>query len=118
MVSRWRRSAGSAAHVQRPNSEPEARDVAAAGAHQLGLAAGEVDHRGRLRRRRAAADHQVELFFQPDADFTGATYFRYASADQAGSAYQPAALAGAVPSPADDDRAEGIVREQSLASPS
>jgi hypothetical protein len=61
---------------------------------------------------------RLKVFFQPDADFTGARYFRYASAGQAGSAYQPAALAGAVPSPADDDLAEGIVREQALASPS
>jgi hypothetical protein len=61
---------------------------------------------------------RLKVFFQPDEDFTGATYFRYASAGQAGSAYQPAALAGAVPSPADDDRAEGMVREQALASPS
>jgi hypothetical protein len=61
---------------------------------------------------------RLKVFFQPDTDFTGATYFRYASAGQAGSVYQPAALAGAVPSPADDDRAEGMVREQSLASPS
>jgi hypothetical protein len=60
---------------------------------------------------------RLQVFFQPDADFPGAGYFRYASAHQTGSAYQPAAAAMAVPSFA-DDLAEGMVSEEDPASPS
>jgi hypothetical protein len=63
-------------------------------------------------------DGTLIVLFQPDGDFTGATYFRYASADRTGSAYQPAAAAAMIPSLADENLSEGIVREQELASPS
>jgi hypothetical protein len=63
-------------------------------------------------------DGMLMVSFQPDGNFTGATYFRYASAGQTDPQSQPAIAAGAIVSPADDNLAEGMDSEEPLASPS